>query len=214
MALTPGWVSTPSVALSVAAQNKIWGQSPDVTAADITFPTCPPGAPGAPDTCVRVDVFRNQRTGGSPLPMFCGQIVGLTQQGVRATATAQMYVGDETDCVKPFVIADKWQEVNDGPGETIPWTPDDTFETMDSKGNPIPNPDVYTPPSGDSCGTGYCLPGDYGLAVTLKNGNPKDAIAPSFFHAVDLPNSCGTGGPASGRILRHVIPRPSGPAPY
>lgn len=183
-----------NVALAVAAQNKIWGQAPDVTAADITFPTCPPGAPGAPDTCVRADVFRNQRAGGSPLPMFFGQLVGLTQQGVRATATAQMFIGDQADCVKPFVIADKWQEVNDGPGETIPWTPDDTFETVDSKGNPIANPDVYTPPSGTSCGTGYCLPGDYGLQVTLKNGNPKNAIAPSFFHAVDLPNSCGTGG--------------------
>jgi hypothetical protein len=182
------FTAAKNAALAVAAQNKVWGLAPDVTAADITFPACPPGAPGVPDTCVRADVFRNQRAGGSPLPMFFGQIVGLTQQGVRATATAQMFVGDAATCVKPFVIPDKWTEVNDGPGETIPWSPVDTFETMDSRGNPLPNPDVYTPPTANSCGSGFCLPANYGLQITLKNGNPQNAIAPGFFHPVDFSN--------------------------
>src|SRR3954454_929728 len=42
-----------NAALAVAGRNKIGGQAPDITAADITFPACPPGAPGVPDTCVR-----------------------------------------------------------------------------------------------------------------------------------------------------------------
>jgi hypothetical protein len=169
----------------------VWGQAPDITAADITFPACPPGAPGVPDTCVRADVFRTsfQRANGSPLPMFFGQIVGLTQQGVRASATAQMFTGDSADCVKPFAIPDKWQEVNDGPGETIPWSPNDTFETVDKKGIPIANPDVYIPPSTDpngSSGTGFSIPADYGLLLTFKNGNPQDTISPGWYYPVRL----------------------------
>ena len=46
----------------------------------------------------------------------------LTQQGVRATATAQMFVGDEADCVKPFV--DPGQVAGDQHDrEPCPWSP-------------------------------------------------------------------------------------------
>jgi len=176
-----------NVALAVAAQNKVWGQAPDVTAADITYPACPPGAPGVPDTCVRADVFRNQRAGGSPLPMFFGQIVGLTQQGVRATATAQMFSGDTADCVKPFAIPDKWQELNPTPKT---WDPTDNFDAFQKQGNnlvPIANPDVYTPPSmANGNGTGFSLPTDYGLQLTFKNQDPKLAISPGWFYPVKL----------------------------
>src|SRR5688572_32310122 len=34
-------------ALSVAGLNNVWGQSPDITPGDVTFPMCPPGSPGA-----------------------------------------------------------------------------------------------------------------------------------------------------------------------
>ena len=72
---------------------------------------CPPGSPGAgTNSCIRVDVFRNQRAGGNPLPTFFGTLVGVDQQGVRATATAEALFGNSTDCVKPFAIADKWLE--------------------------------------------------------------------------------------------------------
>ena len=72
---------------------------------------CPPGSPGAgANACIRVDVFRNQRAGGNPLPTFFGQLVGIAEQGVRATATAEVLFGDSTDCVKPFAIPDKWLE--------------------------------------------------------------------------------------------------------
>ena len=49
--------------------------------------------------CVRVDVFRNTpdrpyrggATLGAPVPTFFGPLVGITQQGVRATATAEVH---------------------------------------------------------------------------------------------------------------------------
>ena len=69
----------------------------------------PPGAPGPPDTCVKVDAFRNLAR-GNPLPVFFGSIVGLTNQGVRATATAQIISANMTDCLKPWAVIDRWDE--------------------------------------------------------------------------------------------------------
>ena len=95
------------------AAKPVWGQAPDVdlTGTDVTFPPCPPGAPGVPDTCVKVDVFSNQAR-GTRLPMFFGRLVGVDDQGVRATATAQIVTGDMTDCLKPWAVLDRWDEYN------------------------------------------------------------------------------------------------------
>ena len=89
--------------------NHVFGASPDVQLGDVTFPPCPPGAPGPPDTCIKVDAFRNLAR-GNPLPMFFGKIVGVQNQGVRGTATAQIVTGDTTECLKPWAIIDRWDE--------------------------------------------------------------------------------------------------------
>ncbi len=93
-----------TLAVAVAQRHTVWGSQPDVTLADVTFPPCPPGAPGLVDECVRVDVFRNQRAGGNPLPAFFANLAGVTNQGVRATATAQVVYGAAADCLLPFAI--------------------------------------------------------------------------------------------------------------
>ena len=108
------------------AANRVWGQAPDVTNADVTFPPCPPGAPGVPDTCVRVDVFRNQRAGGNPLPMFFGRLVGVMDQGVRATATAQIHRGYD-GLPKPWAVIDRWDE----------------YGTRPTAPSPVPDPDSF-----------------------------------------------------------------------
>lgn len=82
----------------------------------MTFPPCPPGAPGLPDTCVKVDVFRNQ-TRLNPLPTFMGRLAGVNNQGVRATATAQILTGDTTDCMRPWAVLDKWLESAENPAD-------------------------------------------------------------------------------------------------
>ncbi len=56
-------------------------------------------------------VFRNQRAGGEPAAdVLRPARRRRTNQGVRATATAEVLFGDSTDCVKPFAIPDKWIE--------------------------------------------------------------------------------------------------------
>jgi Flp pilus assembly protein TadG len=177
-----------TMAVDFAQRNLVFGQAPDVTLSDVTFPVCPPGAPGPVDTCVRVNVFRNQRPGGNPLPIFFGSVVGLTDQGIQATATAQVVYPNATDCVKPFAIPDRWIEMNstDSDGDGDNWDPDDTFDRYDKSGALLPNPDVYIPPTYGAngnvtnVGSGYRLPRDYGMALTLKAANQFN-IAPSFY---------------------------------
>ena len=110
----------------VAQQNWVWGQAPQRPADRVTFPPCPPGAPGLPDTCVKVDVFRNQAR-GNPLPIFFANLVGVASQGVRATATAQIVTGDTTDCLKPWAIVDRWDEFNGAHAEHDYPNPDPDF---------------------------------------------------------------------------------------
>ena len=168
-------------ALDVAVRNNIWGTDPDITPADVTFPVCPPGSPGAgTNSCIRVDVFRNQRNAGSALPVFFGQLVGIPNQGVRATATAEALFGSSTDCVKPFAIPDKWLEQRNDQGPAG-WSETDTFERYDRTGTLLtPTADFYDP------GGGFSPDADHGRYIELKAGSPQSAIAPGWYHPVVL----------------------------
>lgn len=200
-------------ALDAAAQNLVWGEPPDVAPEDVTFPVCPPGSPGAgTDACIRVDAYRNQAR-ANPLPTFFSRVVGITEQGVRATATAEVLFGDSTDCVKPFAIADKWLELRNDQG-ALGWSEEDSFERYVQNGRnrgQVLNPaDYYEPPAGQDPGCGDCsyqpngtgftrestaLGGsDYGRPIILKAGNPNQAIAPGWYHPVVINPDEGPGG--------------------
>lgn len=182
-------------ALDVAVQNNVWGTVPDITPADVTFPMCPPGSPGAgTNSCIRVDVFRNQRAGGNPLPTFFARLVGVNEQGVRATAMAEALFGNTTDCVKPFAIADKWLELRNDQGPAG-WSETDTFERYARDGSVLtPDADFYSPSTGYTPESVALGGGDHGRYITLKAGNPNDAIAPGWFHPVIINPSEGPGG--------------------
>jgi hypothetical protein len=185
----PDTARARAFAKATGERNPVWGQAPDITAGDVIIGPCPPGSPGAPDTCVRVNVYRNQTK--DPLPTLFGRLVGVTSQGVRATATAQMLVGDKSNCVKPWAVPDKWEEHY--PVPVVPWNPDSTFDAYDNKGKPLSTPDAYIPPGDTSPGTGFTVEYDFGTLMILKPGNPHDAIAPGWFLPVDLPGT-GPGG--------------------
>lgn len=196
-----------SVAVAAAQQNGVWGAAPDVTVGDVTFPACPPGAPGPPDTCVRADVFRNQRANGNALPIFFGGLVGMPDQGVRATATAQVVASDTADCLKPFGIYDKWLENDGAGGWRLPDPTVDFFERYeDNSTDLLPEPDLYIDrfgncPAGGSCAglplapTGYDAAVDYGQPIVIKGGQPSTArIAPGLYHPVVINPDEGPGG--------------------
>jgi|RhiMethySRZTD1v2_1073278.scaffolds.fasta_scaffold00161_12 Flp pilus assembly protein TadG len=186
-------------ARQMALRNTIWGIQPSVNMATDVFFTGQPAdmcpADGAGNTpCIRVDVYRTQAR-GNPLPAIFGQTVGLITQDVRATATARVAVADASDCLKPWIIPDKWTDIHDEtpPIESPPrWTEDDNFETRDRRDNPLPDPDVYVRPTSTSPGSGFTVTADLGTRITLKYGNPNDAISPGVFNPVRIPRYDGS----------------------
>lgn len=168
--------------------NGVWGQPPIVNiTTDVTFPTCPNGTP---DACVRVDVYRNQERGNA-LPTFFARVAGVMEQGVKATATAQVLAGNASDCLKPWAVADKWIERY--PVNTGSWLPTDEFNRYypqgQQNGDPIASPDTpdeYSPPGESDPGTGFTLANDLGTEIVLKWGNPQQATSPGWFYPVQL----------------------------
>jgi Flp pilus assembly protein TadG len=174
-------------ARNYALANLVWGAAPDVNVTtDVTFPPCPDGSG---DTCVKVDVYRNQ-VRLNPLPTFSARLVGVADQGVRATAMAQVLTGNATDCLKPWAVVDRWNEYNGAHAE--PDTPDQDYTPASTydKYNPAnkqPEPDLYVPPTADSPGTGWSLD-DYGRQFAIKTGAPgNDAVSSGWFRELDLP---------------------------
>ena len=141
-------------ATQVAQQNLVWSESGSV---GVSY-ACPPGVTGG--GCVRVDVYRNGEFASPTLPVFFGPVLGITSQGVRATATAQAVSANGTDCLKPWAVADRWQESGGAA-----WSQDSTFDPASG--------DVYTPPYSSST-TGFMRadssgnPIDIGYQLTLK----------------------------------------------
>jgi len=179
-----------------ARANNVWGTAPDVQLTDVTFPPCPVGAPGLANTCVKVNAFRNQ-TRGNPLPTFLGNLVGITDQGVRATATAQIVTGNKTDCLKPWAVIDRWQEFGE------PFSALSTFDKYsDGKGQAPPQEaDVYIPPSTGSAGTGFTLPADQGRRFAVKTEGVD--VSSGWFREIALPRA--DGGWTGGNVYRDNI---------
>lgn len=213
---------TPTAKLSAAqftTENPIWGAANSydggtggnvdvavsgTAAGETSLPPC-----GTKKGCVRVDVFRNEpdRNGilrGAALPTFFGRLLGLTQQGVRATATAQTANGNSIRCLLPFAVIDRWADdyddkvdttyfKNDGitgpPNSTdgtAGWTQNDEFQPT--------NGDLYIGPyNGNTNHTGWRLDTDFGRQLIIKAGSLSDKIYSSGWALqVDLPNSTGS----------------------
>lgn len=113
-------------------------------------------------------------------------ILGLAICSVATSATAQSLT-----CVKPWAIPDKWIDRH-GDTDGV-WSADDTFETMDSHGAALSDPDVYVDPSDVSGGTGFKVERDLGLLLTLKIGDPQDRMKGGWLYAIDIGTSGGGG---------------------
>ncbi len=132
-------------AATAVANNPVWGAVVPLGPGDVTFPGCPAGSIGS-GTCVRVQVQRTAANNAA-LPTIFGPLVGVNEQGVRATATAQVLYGDATDCVKPLALPDRWDELRNNVGPPT-WEMNDTFERYAPNGTLLSPPvDFYQPPT-------------------------------------------------------------------
>ena len=178
--------SGPAVqsAIDTAKKNGVMGSAPSVLTTDVTFPNDPAGNANR----VKVDVFRTtSRT--NAIPTLIGSLLGVNTVDIAATATAEASPANAMTCVKPFMIPNKWIENSDANGKADgPWTPDSTFDLVDKKGNPLPNPDVYI---GEDPGfTGYTVANDVGLQLVLRAGTGSQAN-PSFYYSWKMPGDTG-----------------------
>ena len=96
----------------------------------------------------KVNVFRNQRAPQPAANVYGSHWPESTNQGVRATATAQIVTGDTTDCLKPWAVVDRWVEFAERANpimDPTPTLPTSTFDRYsDGRGNSPPQEnDVY-----------------------------------------------------------------------
>ena len=125
---------------------------------------CPPDVAGG--QCVRVAVYRNGEFGSTALPWFFGPILGAVgTHGVVASATAQVRIGNVTNCLRPWAIPDRWVEGR---------PPVDEFDKyVPAGGGAVLTPqDTYTPPDAVGPGTGWQWPADIGTGITLTFEDP------------------------------------------
>jgi hypothetical protein len=97
-------------AKKIVDANPVWSEPASL--APLSF-GCPAEA-AADVPCVKVEVFRDVNS-GNPLPTFFrpvfGPVLGIQTQDVRATAIAQVAVGNGTKCLKPWAVPDRWSDV-------------------------------------------------------------------------------------------------------
>ena len=118
---------------------------------EVSF-NCPAGVTGR---CTRVDVHRNVEH-GNPIDTLFGPILGITGQGVRATATAIAANGNATDCLRPIALPGDWLEFQ---------APINEFNFYDATGNPLSGSrDEFTPPSATQAG-GSTISGNFGILL-------------------------------------------------
>jgi hypothetical protein len=105
-----------AAARTLAHANPVWLEPPaaaDVLV-DVPLP-CPPLTGGG--TCVRVDVMRggtdrNGVTHTNALPTFFASMIGIQNQAIMATATAQLAAANSTGCMRPWFLIVKYVDVN------------------------------------------------------------------------------------------------------
>src|SRR5436190_3482979 len=173
--------SGPAVqsAINTAQANEVMGTGPSVLSGDVTFPVGPTGVSNR----VQVQVYRTAARGNA-VPTLMGTLFGVNTVDVNATATAEASPANAMTCVKPFMIPDKWEEV-----QTPPWDTGDSFDKYTSKGALLANPDLYRDANSSSY-TGYSVANDRGTVLVLRAGT-GDNINPSFYFSWKMPGDTG-----------------------
>lgn len=173
------------------------------------------------------DIYRVRVTVRRPnAPSFFGRILGVTSTPIAAYAAAEATSSGGAKCVKPFAMADTWEEATPGSdangnnfwdtgenweyGEGDDYGPWDGVET-DELGDPLET--GYGSSHRDNNGEGYVR--DRGRQMVIKPQNPHvdQMIRPGHFFAWDmpddpthtLPGTCPAGGGSGAADYEHSI---------
>jgi hypothetical protein len=114
---------------------------------------------------------------GNALGTLIGHAFNVHQVNIEAAATAEASPANAMTCVKPFTIPDRWIEKQDPGG----WDSlNSTFDVVDNKKDPLPNPDIYIGPEDKVNYTGYNAQRDKGMPLMIRAGTGNN-IYPSFY---------------------------------
>ena len=203
----PAMIATQAIA--IARANHVWMEEPSIVPTDVKVETCQNPEPwwAEGDECVSATVHRTEAR-MNKLPTVFANFFDLDGQDVMATATARVASAGMTDCMRPWAIPDRWIERSDEDGNpTGVWTQDSTYDTVYTsgakKGQPLPAPDIYIPPSKKSTGTGFST-ADYGRQLVLKEGRGSSLRA-GWYGRVALPRADGGGSPHSAKVYQDNI---------
>ena len=152
LARMQGNTHASQTAMAFTQANRIFDSPATAPNITVTVPyACPfPYAATPPNmACVRVDLQRQN------VPTFFSRRVGIQSQGTKATATAIAGQGNSTECIKPWIVADKWVDNSSTGSNTSGWDQEDIYN---------PGVDTYSPPGFKATGPGN----DYGMQLSLK----------------------------------------------
>jgi len=157
-------------AAGVAQSNSVWRQP----ATPVVNFDCPAGVTGR---CTTIAVYRNGEAGSTPLETLFGPILGVSSQGVRATATAITGNGNATPCLRPWAFADDWDENLDLAPSGREFS--HYYDNGAQAGQQIPSPrDEYAPPSSTYAGR-TTVSADFGERIVWEiSGDALDRDVP------------------------------------
>lgn len=167
-------------AIAAATANEVMSHAVSVGPDDVEFLDDPVGDPNR----VRVTVRRTAQR-GNPVSTLIAHFFGMATADIAAVATAEVSPANAMTCVKPFTIPDKWIE-----RQTAPWDGEDTYDAFDSKGNPLPDGDVYIPAVNANGGanpdyTGYNNETQRGQRLMIRASTGNN-ITVSFYFSLSL----------------------------
>ena len=137
--------------VNTVALNPIWGQAPPAATVDIGW-ACPDGT----SNCVRVDVYRDGSHSSTRLPTLFMKMGNVQSQGTRAHAVAQIVPANQTGCLRPWFLIDRYTDANN----------DGQFDAGDTY---------------NQATTGYHIPQDMGTTVTFHAN-----LSPSAYGQIDV----------------------------
>jgi len=144
-------------AVEVAKSNLVWTQAPAIDAInDVFIPpdfTCPADIPA--HSCFRVNLYRDSAHSNA-LPVYFANLLGVASQDMKATASAAVLLAGASDCLAPFALPDRWNEISDPPfkqekSKFQKYVWDDKAKDVTLRD--VKDRDLYVPPGKD--GTGY-----------------------------------------------------------
>ncbi|WP_237559863.1 TadE/TadG family type IV pilus assembly protein [Desulfohalovibrio reitneri] len=111
---------------------------------------------------------------GNALNLFFGPVIGRDTADIRATARAGLSGACSSRCVKPFSIPTKfaWDDTCESPGSSYYRNGEMDSDSACEKNS------IMIIGYGDE---------DVGTQVTLKPGDPSDAVVPSHYNLINLP---------------------------